>query len=308
MLARVGIHPSVGELFPPDVLADALDDVGPEVVVADGDDLSACDAVVTFAADDAFLDADLDWIHSVLAGVDHFPLDELRARGVRLTNSSGIHGDAVGETVAGLMLSFARRLHVHRSNEVNREWAYPAWDEAFTVAGETLCVVGLGTLGRGIATRADALGMDVTGVRRTPTPVEHVDTVYTPDELREAVADARFVALSVPLTDRTGGLVGEAELDAMREDAVLVNVARGGVVDQSALVDALRAGSLAGAALDVFEEEPLPADSPLWEMENVIVTPHAAAANRDYYRRVERLVRENLRRLDAGDRLANLVV
>lgn len=263
---------------------------------------------MTFGYDDAFLDAELAWIHSILAGVDHFPLDALRARGVSLTNSSGIHGDAVGETVVGLLLSFARRLHVYRSNEADREWAYPAWDEAFTLRGESLCVVGLGTLGQGIAARADALGMDVTGVRRTPTPVEHVETVFTPDELREAVAGARFVALAVPLTDRTEGLVGEAEFDAMREDAVLVNVARGGVVDQSALVAALRDGGVAGAALDVFAEEPLPEDSPLWEMENVLVTPHAAAANRDYYRRVERLVRENVRRLDAGEGLANQVV
>jgi D-2-hydroxyacid dehydrogenase (NADP+) len=150
--------------------------------------------------------------------------------------------------------------------------------------------------------------MRVTGVRRTPTPVEHVSTVFTPDELEAAVSDARFVALAVPLTAATEGLVGAAELDAMREDAYLVNVARGGVVDQSALTDALDSGSIAGAGLDVFEEEPLPEDSPLWGMENVVITPHAAAATVDYPDRIAALVRENVRRRDAGESLTNLVV
>ncbi len=206
------------------------------------------------------------------------------------------------------MLSFARRLHRYRDQQGDREWAWPDHDDPFTLDGASLCVVGLGTLGRGIAARADALGMDVTGVKRTPTPVDHVDEVHPARDLREAVADAKFVALAVPLTAETEGLVGERELAAMRDDAYLVNVARGGVVDQDALVDALESGGLAGAALDVFEAEPLPEDSVLWGMDEVIVTPHAAAANRDYPRRMAALVRENAQRLDAGDDLVNRVV
>jgi D-2-hydroxyacid dehydrogenase (NADP+) len=155
--------------------------------------------------------------------------------------------------------------------------------------------------------RADALGMDVTGVKRTPTPVDHVESVYPSGDLREAISDAKFVALAVPLTDETEGMIGEPELAAMREDAVLVNVARGPVVDQSALVDALRSGGLAGAALDVFETEPLPEDSPLWELDDVVVTPHASAATRDYSTRIAALVRENARRIADGDRLGNRV-
>jgi D-2-hydroxyacid dehydrogenase (NADP+) len=150
--------------------------------------------------------------------------------------------------------------------------------------------------------------MEVVGVKRTPTPVDHVSEVYPRSELHEAIADARFVALAVPLTDETRGLVGTDELATMCEDAVLVNVARGAVVDQAALVDALEAGDLAGAALDVFEEEPLPAESPLWEMPEVIVTPHFAAATRDYHERIAALVRENVRRIAAGESLANRVV
>lgn len=308
MLSRIGIHDSVGAVFPPDVLREELADLNLEVAITSSDDLGACDAVVTFAYDEAFLEADLEWIHSIQSGVDRFPFDDLRAAGIRLTNSTGIHGDAVGETVAGYMLQFARGLHRYRSNQERREWSRAEWDEAFTLSGETVCVVGLGTLGRGVAARADALGMDVVGVKRTPTPVDHVRTVHPSPDLREAVADAKFVVVAVPLTDETEGLIGEAELEAMRDDAVLVNVARGSVVDQAALVETLQSGALGGAALDVFETEPLPEDSPLWGMDEVVVTPHVAAMTVDYYRRIAALVRENARRFDAGESLSNQVV
>ena len=310
-ISTLGVHDSVADVFPPAVFRDALvdGDGGPTVaVVGTDDDLAAYDALVTFTYEDRFLDAGFDWIHSIQAGVDRFPFDALRERGVALTNSTGIHGDVVGETGIGLMLSFARRLHVHRSNQERGEWVKPAWDEAFPLRRESACIVGLGTLGQGIATRASALGMAVTGVKRTPTPVDGVDRVYPPEDLHEAIADARFVALAVPLTDDTEGMLSAPEFDAMRDDAYLINVARGPVVDQAALVDALDAGELAGAGLDVFETEPLPAESTLWDREEVIVTPHAAGFNDEYYERVATIVRENLRRLDAGESLTNRVV
>ena len=309
MASRLGIHESVAVMFPPAVLREALAGVDAEVRVVGSDpaDLEPCDALVTFRYDEAFLDADVGWIHSTQAGVNKLPLDVLEERGVAVTSSNGIHGTTAGETVAGYMLSFARCLHLHVRNQVEREWAPPAWDAAFSLTGESACVVGLGTLGQGIAQRADALGMRVTGVRRTPTPVGHVERVYTPDEFTEAVAEARFVALAVPLTESTRGMIGAEELAAMREDAYLLNVARGEVVDEAALIDALADGEIAGAALDVFETEPLPADSPLWGMENVIVTPHEATDGRDKPHDVARLVRENHRRFRAGEELANRI-
>ena len=310
MVETIGVHDSLDAVFPPAVLRDALAESHPDLtvrVVGTDASLTDCDALVTFAYDDAILEAEPTWVHSIQAGVDRFPLDEFAARGVPLTNSTGIHGDAVGESVLGTMLMLARRLHDYRSSQERREWDRPDWDEPFTLRGESCCVVGLGTLGRGIATRADAVGMDVVGVKRTPTPVDGVRTVYPATDLGEAIADARFVSLAVPLTDRTEGLVGAPEFERMREDAYLVNVARGGVVDQSALVTALAEGEIAGAALDVFEAEPLPEESPLWGMKDVIVTPHATAATGAYYERIAALVRENLRRLAAGDGLANRV-
>ncbi|GAB3412739.1 D-2-hydroxyacid dehydrogenase [Haloparvum alkalitolerans] len=306
-----------------DETGDGADDAPPSLSLAD------CDALVTFAYDAAFLETDLEWVHSVQSGVDRFPFDRFEREGVALTNSNGIHGDSVGDTVAGYMLAFARRLHVYRDRQREREWSWPAHDEPFSLRGERICVVGLGGLGRGIVARADALGMDVVGVKRTPTPVEGVNEVYPSDRLHEAVADARFVALAVPLTPATEGLIGAAEFAAMRSDAYLINVARGGVVDQEALVAALERGDgagkenaddagagdaadagsgIRGAALDVFAEEPLPESSPLWDREEVIVTPHAAAAHREYGERVGAIVAESLRRQTRGEGYANRVV
>ncbi|WP_227352773.1 D-2-hydroxyacid dehydrogenase [Haladaptatus salinisoli] len=309
-VSHLGIHESVGAVFPPERLRDALSSVDPRVVVVgdDADELAECDAIVTFAYRDEFLDAGVRWIHSIQAGYDRFPLDEFESEGVVLTNSTGIHDTSVGETALGMMLSLARRLHVYARQQTEREWNRPEWDEAFTLRDEPLCVVGLGTLGQGIAERADAVGMRVAGVRRSAEPVPHVDEVFAAADLREAIADARFVALATPLTDETRGLMGEAEFAAMREDAYFVNVARGKCADESALVAALREGDIAGAALDVFEEEPLPDDSPLWEMDEVLVTPHAAAAEIDYYRHIAGLVRENVQHVDADGELVNRVV
>lgn len=311
MVERLGIHESVAGVFPPEMFQEALrerlDRLDVELAVeVVGDESGARDLVVTFEHRDALLD--VPWVHSIQAGVDRFPLDAFEAAGVTLTNSTGIHGDSVGETVAGYMLSFARRLHRHRDAQRDREWRQPAWDEAFTLDGETVCVVGLGTLGRGIAERARALGMTATGVRRSGGPVEGVDRVHTPDRLETALAEPRFVALAVPLAPETRGMIGAPELAAMREDAVLMNVARGGVIDQDALLAALRDDYIAGAALDVFESEPLPADSPLWGLDEVIVSPHCAAFTRDYHRGVADIVATNLERVVAGEPLENRVV
>ncbi|MDL5361769.1 D-2-hydroxyacid dehydrogenase [Halalkalicoccus sp. NIPERK01] len=306
-LERLGIHDSVSAVFPPERIREALSDLEPEVVVvSDSAAIAACDAVVTFAHEEAFLE--LEWIHSIQAGYDRFPLDELGDRGIVLTNSTGIHGESVGETVVGYMLGVSRRLHQYARQQERREWRKPAWDVPFTLAGESLCVVGLGTLGRGIARRANALGMTVTGVRRSGEPVEGVERVYASDDLHEAIAGARFVALAVPLNEQTRGLIGEAELATMDEESHLINVSRGGVVDQDALVAALEEGEIRGAALDVFAEEPLPEESPLWEFDEVIVTPHVAAFTREYYEGVASLVRANVERIAAGEPFENRVV
>ncbi len=303
---QIGIHDSVSAVFPPEQLRETLSDLGPEVVVIEGEETNDCDAVVTFAYEETFLDA--RWIHSIQAGYDRFPLDELENRGIVLTNSTGIHGESVGETVVGYMLAVARRLHQYARQQERREWGRPDWHVPFTLAGESVCVVGLGTLGKGIVQRAEAMGMDVTGVRRSGDPVEGVERVYAAEELHEAISEATFVALATPLNEETRGLIGETELARKEEESYLINVSRGGVVEQDALVDAHETGEIRGAALDVFEEEPLPEGSALWDFEEVIVTPHAAAYTRGYYEGVAALVRENVDRIESDDSFENRVV
>ena len=316
-IERIGVHDSTGIDFPFDALAGELADIGPEIVPVDGVeggedaaavDPSTCDAFVTFTHQAHLLECDPEWIHTTQAGIDGFPLAEYESRGTVLTNSTGLHGDSVGDTTVGMMLMLARRLHEFVANQHERVWAFPEWDAAFTLPGERVCVVGLGTVGSAVAGRCAALGMDVVGVRRSGEPVEGVDTRYRPDELGTAIEGARFVVLCVPLTDGTRGMIGERELDRMGEDAYLVNVARGAVVEEEALVEALGEGTIAGAALDVFEEEPLPEDSPLWGMEDVVVTPHAAVANREFYRGIADLVRTNAERFEAAAEPRNRVV
>ncbi|MFC4542518.1 D-2-hydroxyacid dehydrogenase [Halosolutus amylolyticus] len=305
-LDRLGIHDSVDAVFPPAELADFLADLPFDVGVVGDDDIESCDAIVTLEHRDAFLD--LDWVHSIQAGVDRFPFDEFDERGVVLTNSTGIHDRTIGETVAGYLLAFARRLHDHVADQGDRRWERPAWNEAFTLPGTTACVVGTGTLGGGVADVLGALGVRITGVRRSAEPVPGFEEIYATDDLHEAIADADFVIVTVPLTEDTYHLFGAEEFATMREDAYFVNVARGSVVDEPALIDALEDDALAGAALDVFETEPLPEDSPLWGMDEVIVTPHCAAYTRDYFRDVGDIVRENVDRFDSGDELRNRVV
>jgi D-2-hydroxyacid dehydrogenase (NADP+) len=306
-LARVAIHDSVGVVFPPSVLVEALSDLPVAVETVEGDaDLGEGDGVVAFGPHPSFFDA--SWVHGIRAGYDEFPIDRYAEAGVVLTNSTGIHHTTVGETVLGYMLAFARRLHVYRSQQERREWGREPYETPFTLDGEQVCVVGLGTLGTGVARRADAVGMDVVGVRRSGDPHEHARDVYTPDELETAVSDARFVVLAVPLTESTEGLVSDATLAAMPASSYLVNVARGAVVDESALLAALDEETIAGAALDVFAEEPLPETSPLWGYENVVVTPHASAQTRRYHEDIADLVRTNVRRIRAGDDLTNRVV
>lgn len=305
-LERLGVHDSVEAVFPPSELADHLADLPVDVTVVGDDEITDCDAIVTLEHRDAFLEC--SWIHSIQAGVDRFPFDEFEERGVTLTNSTGIHDRTVGETVAGYLLAFSRRLHDHVADQQDRRWERPEWDEAFTLPGTTACVVGTGTLGTGVADVLGALGVRVIGVRRSGESVPGFEEMYASDDLHEAIAEADFVIVTLPLTDETQHRFDADAFDAMAEDAYFVNVGRGSVVDEPALIDALEADALAGAALDVFETEPLPEASPLWEMDEVIVTPHCAAYTRDYFRDVGEIVRENVDRLGDDEQFHNQVV
>ncbi|WP_336344610.1 D-2-hydroxyacid dehydrogenase [Halalkalicoccus ordinarius] len=305
-LERLYVHESVENVIPKRAFVEAFDDLAvPAELVGDGERYDENDAVVTYVPRSEFLDA--GWIHCARAGYDEFDTDAYAEASVPLTNSSGIHGATVGELAVGYMLSFARLLHHYRDHQNENEWYAPDYERPFTVENESLCVVGLGTLGEGIARRGDALGMDVVGVRRSDEPVPGVSALYDPDELHDAIGDARFVAIALPHNPSTDGLFSREEFEAMHEDAYLINVARGPIVDEYALVDAIDSGAIAGAALDVFETEPLPEESPLWEFEEVIISPHKGSATNRYHLDIADLVKENVERYRSGEELRNRV-
>jgi D-2-hydroxyacid dehydrogenase (NADP+) len=306
-LEQLYVHESVENVVPKAAFVDAVDEISlPVTLVGDGESYSATDAIATYVPRPEFLDA--GWVHCIRAGYDEFDTEEYERARVPFTNSTGIHGTTVGELALNFMLSFARLGHRYRDHQHRNEWMEPDYDRPFTLENERVCVVGLGTIGRAIATRCDALGMAVFGVRRSDESVPGVSELFSPDRFHEAIDDARFVVLAVPQTPETANLIGAAELDRMADDAYLINVARGAVVDEGALVDALEAGEIAGAGLDVFETEPLPPESPLWDFEEVIVSPHKGSATNRYHLDLAELFEENVRRYRSGDPLRNRVV
>jgi len=223
------------------------------------------------------------------AGVDHLDLDAFREHGVVVTNASGVHGPNVAEHAIGAILTFARDFLEGRRRQRRREWrSYPAHG----LAGNTVAVVGMGAIGESIVDRLDGFDVETVGVRHSPEKGGPTDEVYGFDEIHEAVADAAYVALACPLTDATESLIDAEVFRTMPTESVLVNVARGPVVDTAALVDALRGNSIRGVALDVTDPEPLPEDHPLWTFENALITPHNAGHTPAYFQRLADIVRQ----------------
>ncbi|WP_123537170.1 D-2-hydroxyacid dehydrogenase [Halosimplex salinum] len=241
----------------------------------DADDLERAESLELFACS--------------YAGVDHLPLDAFRDHGVAVTNASGVHGPNVGEYALGAILSFTRDFLESRRRQRRREWRS---HQAHELAGSTVAVVGMGAIGQSVVQRLQGFEVDTVGVRYTPEKGGPTDEVYGYDEIGEAVADAAYVVLACPLTDATEHLIDEETFVTMPPDAVLVNVARGGVVDTDALVEALRWNSIRGAALDVTDPEPLPEDHELWTFENVLITPHNAGHTPEYFKRLADIVAE----------------
>lgn len=249
-----------------------------------------------------------DWVLTTTAGYDGYPLEAFERRDIVLSNCPGISPETVAEHALGMAISFTRRFDVYRRRQADREWGRRR-DDLTDLDGERACVVGLGRVGEEVAARLETFGASVVGVKRTPADYDGVaEAVYPPDELLDALDDARVVALAVPLTDATEGLIGAEELAAMDDDAILVNVARGPVLETEALLDALEADQLRGAGLDVFDEEPLPADSPLWDREDVFVTPHCAGTTDKYGQRALEIVLEEYRRWIDGEQPEHRVV
>ena len=243
----------------------------------------------------------LRFIQAIGAGTDQFPLEELTKRGIRLASARGVNYRAVAEHAMALILALSRRLPEARDNQANRVWRGMIGDlsrREDELGGKTLLVVGLGQIGGRLAQLAKAFDMRVVGLRRDPAAGRGAaDAVHAMGEFNSLLPEADFVALTCPLTKETENLVDAEALARMKPSAYLVNLARGRVVDEEALVEALATRRIAGAGIDVTVEEPLAPNSPLWRMEHVLLTPHTAGETRRYEDNVIEILRDNLGRL-----------
>jgi len=255
----------------------------------------------------------LRFIQSISAGVNHFPLAAMRARGIRLASAQGVNSGAVAEHALALMLALSRHLHLARDRQQAKTWRPMIGNPAIRereLAGLTLLIVGLGGIGCKLAGFTKALGMRVLATKRDVSDVNAaVDQVVPAGDLLSVLPQADIVALTCPLTPETTGIINAEAFMAMKEGAVLINVARGKVVLEEAMITALRAGKLSAAGLDCVDIEPLPATSPLWAFDNVLITPHSAGETRSYEAGVVDLFLDNFDRLTRGEtRLRNEIV
>jgi phosphoglycerate dehydrogenase-like enzyme len=248
---------------------------------------------------------DLRWIHVTGAGIEPLlPLDWIPPH-VTVTNNSGVHAEKIRESAAMMLLMLNARIPAIASNQRKSHW-----QQIFTtrIQGRTVAIIGVGDMGGAVAQAARQLGLRVLGVRRSGLPHPDVDRMFTPNELDRALSQADFVVLAAPLTSKTAALVNRERIAQMKEGAGLVNIGRAGLVEQDALLAALRTGRLSGAIVDVFDPEPLPAGSPLWRTENLMLIPHVSSDDeQEYLPKTFDLTFENVRRLVAGQALLNVI-
>jgi D-2-hydroxyacid dehydrogenase (NADP+) len=258
------------------------------------------------------------WLHILTAGVDgYLTLEAVRGKeSLVLTNSAGAYGIQVSEHVLAMILALSRRMKDVLQNQEHRRWEVPKDDEGGLreIYGMTMAVVGLGHVGLEIARRANGFGIHVLGVRRDASPElkipgygEYIDEILVARELDRAVAASDIVVDSLPLTPETKGMFDSARFQSFKKGAIFINVGRGSTVIEKDLIKALQDGVLGGAALDVFEEEPLPGNSPLWKMKNVIVTPHCSGRSDNSLLRAVAILDDNLERYSKGETLRNIV-
>lgn len=254
----------------------------------------------------------LRWAHSASAGIGGSLHGAMRASDVILTNSAGVYAEPIADSVLATILYFARGLDLAVRAQAERRWDKASFDAADApmreVAEGTVGIVGLGGIGRAVARRALALGMRVIASRRSGSDgPDGVEIVTGDDALARMLPRIDYLAVTVPLTAETEGMIGAGEMALLKPGAVVINVARGAVIDEGALIEALREGRIRGAGLDVFATEPLPGESPLWSLPNVLVTPHVSGASHGFWRRETDLIVENLGRYLRGEPLRNTV-
>lgn len=251
----------------------------------------------------------LRWLQSWGAGTDwlmRYP--ELAERDFLLTNASGVHSIPISEHILAYLLAFARQLPQSIRAQEKHEWMKANRADLFELAGKTMLLVGVGAIGKRTAQIASAMGMRVWGVRRNPKErVEGIERMVGPQAWLDLLPEADFVVLTVPLTTETKHMVNAQAFARMKPTAYIINIGRGGTIDEEAMIEALRSRRIAGAGLDVFATEPLPPDSPLWEMDHVIITAHYSGITGEYDQRAMKIFLDNLRRYIQGQPMRNLV-
>jgi phosphoglycerate dehydrogenase-like enzyme len=245
------------------------------------------------------------WVQSTSAGIGQMVKRVgLDKTGIVLTTSSGVHARPLADFCLMAMLMFAKDYVRMERDKKSKRWERYCGEE---LTGKTLAIIGLGRIGQEVARHGKRMDMRVVGMRRSDAPVEGIDRLFGRDQLRDVLGETDFLVLAAPHTPETEGIIGAGEIAAMKQGAVLINIGRGQLVDEPALIRALKEGHLAGAALDVFQAEPPPADSPLWDMPNVIISPHSASTVTQENARITELFCDNLRRYLGGRPLRNVL-
>src|SRR5215471_15088579 len=255
----------------------------------------------------------LRWVHSSAAAVEGLlPLRELGKRDIVVTNSRGIQAIPIAEQVMAGLLALARRMDLTLAAQREKRWIQTQLcdtDWPWMLHGKSMTIVGLGTTGMEVARRAHAFGIRVTGIRRRTdqTKPDFVDQVLGPDQLMESLTDCDILVICAPFVSKTNQLIGASQIARLNRGAILVNVARGQIADEKAMIEALQSGQLGGAVLDVFNQEPLDAANPLWSLPNVIISPHSSGFRLSHWDEVTDLFCDNLRRFENGKPLLNPV-
>lgn len=272
--------------------------------------LKDCDAAYTWILDKTELEQAprLQWVHTSAVAVETLCLPELFARGIAVSNTRGVQAVPIAEHAMAVALALAKQMPFVLENQRQSRWAqndFIGERLPWLLKGRTLGLVGVGTIGSEIARRAQAFGMRVIALRRRPAygVIGHVERVYGKDQLDEFLGQCHVLVVAAPLTPETHGLLGARQFAQLPAGAVVVNVGRAKIIDTDALIAALRSGHLAGASLDVFPQEPLPADHPLWKTPNVILTPHTSGFRQGHWDEVVELYAENIQRWLKGEPL-----
>ncbi|WP_404407335.1 D-2-hydroxyacid dehydrogenase [Jeotgalibacillus malaysiensis] len=226
----------------------------------------------------------LEWVQSWSAGIDSHPLEDFEKHNIKLTSANGVHAFPIAETIFAMMLGWTRHIHTYTRQQQEKKWHHAGLK--LELHGKKLALLGAGAIGKETAKIAKAFGMEVAGFRRSGEKEQYFDQMYKLDQLHDILPECDYVVITLPLTKETNNLFTEETFNRMKSESFLVNIGRGEIIDEEAMIQALKDGKIAGAGLDVFATEPLPEESPLWEMDNVIITPHTAGSTEYYNDRV----------------------